>query len=266
MLGSAMPILSPTPIPASAAVPTGLTTFVGREREVAALGDLLASARLVTLTGAGGSGKTRLAGEVARVAGERFADGVAWIELAAVTDSAVVTAHVAATLGIGGVGRAPADALRDGLRNAELLIMLDNCEHVVDACAATADLLLRDCPVVSILAASREALGIPGERAWLVPVLSLPTAPSLAAAAQSEAVSLFVERARAASGSFALTSANVGAVAQLCSRLDGLPLAIELAAARARALTPEQMLSRLDGGQRILETGRRTGGRHRTLR
>jgi predicted ATPase/DNA-binding SARP family transcriptional activator len=262
-----MPGLPNTIVPQSAAVPTPATTFIGREREVAAFAEAITSARLVTLTGAGGSGKTRLATEVARKSAERFADGVAWIELAAVLDPDLVATHVATTLGIGGLGRTPTDALRDALRESEVLIVLDNCEHVVDSVAATVELLLRECPDVRVLATSREALGIAGERAWLIPVLSLPADAGLVAASQSEAVRLFVERAHAANGSFSLTEANADVVARLCRRLDGLPLAIELAAARARGMTPEQMLARIDDGHRILETGHRaTGGRHRTLR
>jgi predicted ATPase/DNA-binding SARP family transcriptional activator len=245
-----------------------LTSFIGREGEVAAIADQLTSARLVTLTGAGGSGKTRLASEVLRYVAGRFRDGAAWIELAAITEPELVLGHLAGSLGIGGAGRPPADALRDALRDSERLIALDNCEQVVDACAAAAELILRHCPGIRILATSREALGIAGERAWLVPLLSLPRPDdTLDAIASAESVRLFVERARAVSGGFGLTEANAGAVAQLCRRLDGLPLAIELAAARARALTPEQMLSRLETGLRLLDGDRRgAAARHRTLR
>ena len=251
----------------TAAVPAPLTSFVGREREVASVAEALTKARLVTLTGAGGSGKTRVAAEVARVAAERFADGAAWVELAPVTDPGHIIGHIAATLGIGNIGQTPADALREALRDAEMLLVLDNCEHVTDAASAVVDLLLRECDSVRILATSREALGVDGEHAWLLPVLSLPDAGSnLPAISDSEAVRLFVERARAANRSFALTPGNAEVVARLCRRLDGLPLAIELAAARARALTPEQMLAVLDGGFSLLGGTRRAGGRHRTLR
>jgi predicted ATPase/DNA-binding SARP family transcriptional activator len=249
-----------------------LTSFVGREREVAAVADVLGSARLVTLTGAGGSGKTRLAAEVARTVAPRFGAGVAWIELAAITDPGLVAGHIAATLGIEAGSRAPADAVRDSLRDvardSEMLLVLDNCEHVIGACAAIVDLILRDCERARFLTTSREALGVAGERAWLVPVLSLPASDdSLGAVSSSEAVRLFVDRARAASAAFALTDANAAAVARLCRRLDGLPLALELAAARVRALTPEQILSRLDDGFRLLSSTRRGAvPRHRTLR
>ena len=252
-------------LPASAAIPAQLTTFVGREREIAAVLNLLTTARLVTLTGAGGSGKTRIAAEVARSAHDRLTDAVAWVELAALADPHLLPTHISATLGVGNVGQSPTDALREALRESDLLLVLDNCEHLVVECAAFADAVLRDCPRVRILATSREALGIPGERAWLVPVLSLPPANAdLTAVASSGAVRLFVERAQSASKSFELTAANADAVAQLCRRLDGLPLAIELAAARVPAFTPEQILGQL--ASELLDTRRNAPGRHQTLR
>jgi non-specific serine/threonine protein kinase len=256
-----MPALTPQP-------PASLTSFVGRDREVEAISRLLGAARLVTLTGAGGSGKTRLAGEIMRSAAASFREGAAWIELAAITEPELVTGHIAASLGIGSVGQAPADALCAMLRDSERLIVIDNCEHVVDACAATIDLVLRRCPGVRVLATSREALGVDGERAWLIPLLSVPAVDDgIDAITESEAVRLFVDRARAANGAFVLTAANATAVAGLCRRLDGLPLAIELAAARARAFTPEQMLARLDTDARLLDRGPRGSvARHRTLR
>jgi predicted ATPase/DNA-binding SARP family transcriptional activator len=254
--------------PLAPPLPSSLTSFIGREREVAAVSDLIASARLVTLTGAGGSGKTRLAAEVTRSLEGRFRDGIAWIELLGVSEPSLVIGHVAASLGVGGAGRAPADALRDAMRDSDRLIVLDNCEHVLDACVAVVDLVLRHCPEIRVLATSREALGISGERAWLVPLLSVPKPDDTAdAALNAESVRLFVERARAANASFALTEANADAVARLCRRLDGLPLALELAAARARDLTPEQMVTRLERDDRLLSEDRPGAGtRHRTLR
>src|SRR5687768_2765433 len=253
------------------AFPSTLTSFVGREREVAAVSDVLLTSRLVTLTGAGGSGKTRLAGEVARSVESRFPGGVVWIELAAITDPALVIGHLATALGVEGAGRPPADALRDALREAarvgELLIVLDNCEHVIDVSADIVQRTLESNAQVRFLTTSREALGVAGERAWLVPVLTLPASDSIDAIADAESVRLFVDRARAASATFRLTDANASAIARLCRRLDGLPLAIELAAARVRALTPEQMLSRLEDGLRVLSSTRRGAvPRHRTLR
>jgi predicted ATPase len=222
----------------------------------------------VTLTGAGGSGKTRLAAEVMRATADRFRDGAAWIELAPITEPELLLGLVATSLGIGGAGRPPADALRDALRDSERLVVLDNCEHLIDACAAAADFLLRHCPGVRLLTTSREALSVAGERARLVPRLAVPQATATVDdISRSESVRLFVDRARAANASFALTHANAAAVAQLCARLDGLPLAIELAAARARALTPHAMLSRLGSGLRLLASERRgVPARHRTLR
>jgi predicted ATPase/DNA-binding SARP family transcriptional activator len=245
-----------------------LTSFIGRDREVAAVSDLLTTGRLVTLTGAGGSGKTRLAAQAVRVTADRFRDGAAWVELAPITEPELVPGHVATSLGVGGAGRAPADALRDALRDSERLIVLDNCEHVIESCAAVVDLVLRHCPGVRFLTTSREALGVPGERAWLVPLLAVPDpGDPVDDIVRTESVRLFVDRARAANASFALTDANAAAVARLCFRLDGLPLAIELAAARARALTPDEMVSRLDSGLRLLTTERRgVTARHRTLR
>ena len=252
-------------LPATAAVPAQLTTFVGREREVAAVANLLTSVRLVTLTGAGGSGKTRIAAEVARSVLGRSDDGVAWIELAALTDPRLLTTHIAATLGVGNIGQSPGEALREALRETDLVLVLDNCEHLVEECATFANTLLRDCPRVTILTTSREALGVPGEHAWVVPVLTLPPANAdFTAIASSGAVRLFVDRAQAASRTFELTAANAHAVAQLCRRLDGLPLAIELAAAHARTFTPEQTLVHLEQG--LLDTQRSTPGRHQTLR
>ncbi len=247
-------------------LPPSLTSFIGRDREVAAVSDLLATGRLVTLTGAGGSGKSRLAAKVMEVTADR--DGASWIELAPITEPELVLGHIATSLGIGGAGRAPADALRDALRTSERLIVLDNCEHVVEVCAAAVDLVLRSCLAVRFLTTSREALGVAGERAWLVPLLGVPEATATVdEIARSESVRLFVDRARAANASFALADANAAAVAQLCRRLDGLPLAIELAAARARALTPDVIVSRLGSGLRLLTSERRgVATRHRTLR
>jgi len=263
-----MPALQPPGTRFSPHLPASLTSFIGRDREVAAVRDLLGTGRLVTLTGAGGSGKTRLAAEVIRMTADRFRDGAAWVELAPITEPELVPGYIATSLGIGGAGRAPSDALRDALRDSERLIVLDNCEHVVDACAAVVDLVLRYCPSVRFLTTSREALGVPGERAWLVPLLAVPDpADAVDDIVRTESVRLFVDRARAANASFALTDANAAAVAQLCLRLDGLPLAIELAAARARALTPDEMVSRLGSGLRLLTSERRgVAGRHRTLR
>src|SRR5690242_18813438 len=261
--------------PVGAPPPAQLTSFIGREREIAALHELVQGTRLVTLTGAGGSGKTRLALEVAsrlRAAGQ-YPDGVAWVELAPLSNPELVPHHVADALGVRRDGiRAAGDALLEALRDWDALLVLDNCEHLVEACARLAEALLRGCPRLRIMATSREALGLAGERAWLVPALALPAVAAgkpvtRAAAAESEAIRLFVERTQAVRPSFELRDDNVAPIAHICRRLDGLPLAIELAAARARVLDPQQIAARLDDVFGLLTAGGRTADpRQRTLR
>src|SRR5205809_1477802 len=230
--------------PVGAPPPAQLTSFIGRERETAAVQQLLQGTRLLTLTGAGGSGKTRLALEVASRVGTQYPDGVAWVELAPLSNPELVPHHVADALGVRRDGiRAAGDALLEALREWDALLVLDNCEHLVEACARLAEALLRGCPRLRILATSREALGIGGERAWLVPALTLPDAGkpvTRAVAAESEAVRLFVERTQAVRPSLELIDANVAAMVQICRRLDGLPLAIELAAARRTCSIPSR--------------------------
>src|SRR5437899_6473700 len=202
--------------PAGAPPPAQLTSFIGRERETAAVQELLQSTRLLTLTGAGGSGKTRLALEVASRVGAQYADGVAWVELAPLSNPELVPHHVADALGVRRDGiRSAGDALLEALREWDALLVLDNCEHLVEACARLAEALLRGCPRLRILATSREALGIGGERAWLVPALTLPEAGrpvTRAVAAASEAIRLFVERTQAVRPSLELIDANVAAI------------------------------------------------------
>jgi predicted ATPase/DNA-binding SARP family transcriptional activator/Tfp pilus assembly protein PilF len=252
-------------------LPVQLASFIGRERELTDLRRLLADTRLLTLTGAGGSGKTRLAHEVsARILADRVM-AVAWIELAGLTDPDLLPQQVASTLGVREKGSPNAtEALLAALRPRQLLLVLDNCEHLADACAGLADVLLRGCPLLRILATSREALAVAGERAWLVPPLSVPGAEVPAnpeQLLQYEAVQLFLARARDVLPTFTLTAANTAAVAQVCRRLDGIPLAIELAAARVRVLTPSQIAQRLDNAFALLSSGSRTAlPRHRTLR
>jgi predicted ATPase/DNA-binding SARP family transcriptional activator len=255
--------------PTAATLPASLTPFVGREPELAAIETQFEASRLVTLTGAGGAGKTRLALETATRLAKRFQHGVAWVELAALSEPSLVPAHVAATLGIGDEsGRAPLQTIVDVLQHRELFLVLDNCEHVLGACAELAETILRACPGVRILATSREALGIEGER--VIPVTGLVVGErggDLSRVADTEAVRLFVDRAQATLPSFRLTSANAAAVAEICRRLDGLPLAIELAAARVRVLTPEQIASRLTDSFAVLMARSRGGpSRHQTLR
>jgi predicted ATPase/DNA-binding SARP family transcriptional activator len=262
--------LASTTIPSST-LPLQLTEFIGREQELGALARVLADSRLLTLTGAGGSGKTRLALEA--VVRARDADGweVAWVELSALSDASALAAHVAVALGVRPEGGGSAEQAVVGLlRDRALLLVLDNCEHLVDACAAMVDRLLRSCPRLRVLATSREALGIAGERAWLVPPLFLPPEdgrPTPEGALESEAVRLFVERARDVAPSFGLTPANVDAVVRICRRLDGLPLALELAATRVSILGPAEIAERLEDRFGLLASGTRSAlPRHRTLR
>lgn len=251
-------------------LPLQLTSFVGRAQEIRELIQAVFSTRLLTLTGAGGVGKTRLALQVAAEVLEEFSDGVWLVELAALPDPELIPQTVANVLGIREQsGRTVLTTLEESLSARRLLLVLDNCEHLIAACARFAHALLRTCAHLRILATSREALGIAGETAWLVPPLSVPVARRVSAAAlsQFEAVRLFVERAVAALPSFRLTSQNSDAVIQICTRLDGIPLAIEMAAARLKALSAEQIATRLDDQFRLLTAGSRTAlPQHQTLR
>jgi len=249
------------------------SSFVGREQEMADVQRLLADTRLLTLTGPGGVGKTRLALEAGRDLdrGQIFADGVWLIGLAPLADAALLAHEIAAGLGVREeAGRAILDTLQEAIHDRGLLLVLDNCEHLVEACAQVADLLLRTCPRLTILATSREPLNIAGETAWPVPPLSVPARnenPELHALRECDAVRLFVQRAQAAVPAFALSDRNAVAVAEICARLDGLPLAIELAAARVRLLGADQIAARLGDRFRLLTGGARTAlPRHQTIR
>ena len=255
----------------SSNLPLEPTSFIGRGREVAEVKELLADHRLLTLTGSGGSGKTRIALAVAHDLAEVFEDGVWWVELAPISDPELMPQAVAEVLMIREEpGRSLMETLVRDLGSTELLLVLDNCEHLVASCAALSDALLRSCPRVRLLATSREALGIGGENAWLVPSLSLPDPerpPAFESLASYEAVSLFVERARDVVSAFELTEHNAPAVAKMCRMLDGIPLAIELAAARVRVLSVEQISSRLESTFTMLTGGSRMAmPRQRTLR
>ncbi|MFN4218073.1 MAG: ATP-binding protein [Candidatus Bipolaricaulia bacterium] len=255
-------------------LPIQLTSFIGREREIKEVKELLQQTRLLTLTGSGGCGKTRLALQVAADLLEDYPDGIWFIDLSVLTDPTLVPSTVAATLGIHEESGQPTlTTLAEALKSRTLLLVLDNCEHVVGACAQLAETLLKTCTAIRILATSREALGIAGEVAWRVPSLSLPQphevaqAGSLAHITHYEAVRLFVERAEAASSDFRVTPHNSGAMVQICRRLDGIPLAIELAAARVKVLSVEQIAARLDDRFRLLTGGSRTAlPRQQTLR
>jgi predicted ATPase/DNA-binding CsgD family transcriptional regulator len=252
-------------------LPFELSSFVGRRRELAEVGRLLEHNRLVTLTGPGGCGKTRLALEVSGGLVERFADGVRLVELAPLSDPTLVPQAVSTVLPVREErGRALVDTMRAHLEGAELLLVLDNCEHLIEPCAKLASALLRSCPGLRILATSREPLDIAGEVSWLVPPLSLPDADPAtldpASLSRYEAVRLFTQRAGAVHSDFVLTAENAPTVANLCRRLEGMPLAIELAASRVRVLTLEQIVERVDDCFRLLKGGDRAASpRHQTL-
>ncbi len=252
-------------------LPVQMTTFIGREREIEDIKRSLTRTRLLTLMGAGGAGKTRLAIQVAADLIEQFPKGVWLVELAPLADPGLVVQAVASTFEVREVaGRSLLDMLVDYLQSKSLLLVLDNCEHLVEACAHLASALLRACPNLKILATSREALGIAGEVTYRVPPLSRPDprrVQSLEQLTQFESVRLFVERGVYSQPRFALTSANAKAVAHICHRLDGIPLAIELAAARVKVLTVDQIAARIDDRFRLLTGGSRTGlPHHQTLR
>lgn len=235
-------------------LPFLLSSFVGRSQEVADVQRLLAGHRLVTLIGAGGAGKTRLSLAVASEVADQFADGIFLVELASLSEPALLGQALVTTVGL----REPPDqdwldSLTEWLRPRQVLLLLDNCEHLLVACAQTAVALLHACPQLTILTTSREALGIMGEIAWPVPPLSLSNVDdSVEQLMTCDAVQLFVERATAAAPAFRLNADNAAALTQLCRKLDGLPLAIELAAARTRLLSVAQILARLDENLSLL--------------
>ncbi|HEX4836171.1 MAG TPA: tetratricopeptide repeat protein [bacterium] len=251
-------------------LPVQVTSFIGREREISEITRLLSGTRLLTLTGAGGAGKTRLAIHAAAEMLEASADGVWLVELAPLLDPSLVPYAVASTLGAREEqGRTVMESLVDALRPRSLLLVLDNCEHLLAACAHLADTLRRSCLAVRIMATSREPLGLAGEMVYRVPSLSLPSQaqPRFSDLMQCEAVRLFVERAVFVHPEFTVTEMTAPAVARVCRRLDGIPLAIELAAARTKILSAEQIAARLDDRFRLLTGGTRSSlPRHQTLR
>jgi predicted ATPase/DNA-binding CsgD family transcriptional regulator len=244
---------------------------VGRERETEEVKSELATTRLLTLTGVGGSGKTRLVIEVARDLVAAYSDGAWLVELAPLSEEALVPKAVAEALGVPERPAEPlADTLSEALRDRQLLLILDNCEHLLEASTRLVDKLLDSCPRVRILATSREGLGVEGEVRWPVPPLSVPEpqgTPSSEELEPCESVRLFLERARGRDPSFSLSPQNAVAVAEVCRRLEGIPLAIELAAARVGTLSVEQISERLVGSLELLTRGRRTAvPRQQTLR
>jgi predicted ATPase/class 3 adenylate cyclase len=257
-------------------LPVQLTSFIGREKEMQEVKRLLGTTHLLTLTGTGGTGKTRLSVQVAADLLDQFPDGVWLIELATIEEAAQVAATIAAPLR---VRNEPEEemllTLTNFLRNKKMMLILDNCEHLIAECARIAETLLRACPGLQILASSREPLGIAGERTWPVPSLSIPAswreeirgdhaAERLTA---YESVRLFIDRATAVRPAFKVTNENAPFVAEICWRLDGIPLAIELAAARIRVLSIDQIATRLDDQFRLLTGGSRTAlPRQQTLR
>jgi len=253
-------------------LPAEFSRFVGRRRELAEVKRLLSGRRLVTLTGIGGVGKTRLSLRAAADLSRAFGDGVYLVELADLQDSALLRHTVAGALGLREQAREWQTAsLVEYLAPREVLLVLDNCEHLIDGCAALAGELLRGCPQLRILATSRQPLGVSGESLLLVPSLGMPDPdgppPTPKALEQYEAVTLFVERATAAVPTFAVTEQNCAAVAALCRGLDGIPLALELAAVRLRALSPAEILDRLSSRYGLLTRGDPTApARQQTLR
>jgi predicted ATPase/DNA-binding SARP family transcriptional activator len=252
-------------------LPVQPTSFIGREREMDEIKKLLAGTHLLTLTGIGGTGKTRLALQVAVDLIDEFPNGVWLVELAALRDPALLEQTIITVLGVHGQPeRSLSDLLVNYMQDKHLLLILDNCEHVVEASAQLADLLLRTAPNMKILATSRVHMNLSGETTYSVPPLSLPDlhrATPTPALVQCEAVCLFIERATAAQPSFSLTNENAPAVAQICTHLDGIPLAIELAVARIHHLSPEQISARLGDRFNLLTGGTRTAlPRQQTLR
>ncbi|MFE5708836.1 protein kinase [Rhodococcus koreensis] len=254
-----------------AGLPEELTSFVGRRTELGEAKKLLAVSHLVTLTGIGGVGKTRLALRVADNVKRAFADGVYLIELDALSNGMLLMDTVAGALGVRAQStRSLFNALVEYLATRQILLVLDNCEHLVDVVAELTQALLLACPGLRVLATSREPLGISGERVLRVPPLTVPAPehqPSLQGLPRYDAVTLFTDRAAAVVPTFALTDHNKGAISQICSRLEGLPLPIELAAARLPAMSPEQILQRLTDRYTLLTRGARTAPtRQQTLR
>jgi len=252
-------------------LPHQLTSFIGREKEIAEVTDLLKTHHLVTLTGPGGTGKTRLSLQVVSDLLAIYPDGVWLVEFASISEPALVAFEVANWVGLKESGKSASsvtDVLVGYFRSRKAMLIFDNCEHLIEPIAHLADLLTQSCRHMVILATSREALAVKGEIAYAVPPLNIPDSKSdLSTLLDSESGRLFVERASAASGSFSLSQASASIIAQICLRLDGIPLALELAAARVKMMTVDEIAKRLDDRFRLLKGGARTAiPRQQTLR
>ena len=252
-------------------LPVELTSFIGREKEIAEVKQQLIDHRLVTLTGSGGTGKTRLSLQVAADLLDQFPHGIWFVELAPLTDPELVPQTILSTIGLNEQpGTPPLELLKQYLHEKKSLIVLDNCEHLIEASSKVTDILLNAAPELKILASSRESLGVRGELAYPVPSLSLPDIkhlPLIEQLSQYEAVRLFIDRAALVSPRFDVDKQNAPFIAQICYRLDGIPLAIELAAARVKFMSVEQISKRLDDRFRLLTGGSRTAlPRQQTLR
>jgi predicted ATPase/DNA-binding SARP family transcriptional activator len=252
-------------------LPVPLTSFIGREKEVDQITRLLGKNRLVTLTGSGGVGKTRLAIQSARDSIKKFKDAVCWVELVGLQDGSLIPQEIAQALDVREVSNQPMmETLKTHLKSKGLLLVLDNCEHLIEACAQTVEGLLAACPKLKILATSRERLDLFNETTWNVPSLPLPEmqqALSLKQLKEFASIQLFVERARNVKSDFVLTEQNASSIAQICNRLDGIPLAIELASARIKLLSVDEIASRLSDRFSLLTSGTRTAlPRQQTLR
>ncbi len=257
-LANEFPSLRVTAAAVSQGLPAQFTSFVGRNEELKQIRRLLTDNRLVTVTGSGGAGKTRLAVQVATMLAGEFGGGVWYVDLAPITDPALVPTTAARALGLPDQpGRSTMDTLTRFIADRQMLVVLDNCEHLLDACAALMVALLETCPGLTLLVTSREPIGVAGEVSWRVPSLSL----------EGEAIELFIDRARHARSDFEISDVNAAVVTEICRRLDGLPLAIELAAARVRALSLAEILDSLHDRFRLLTGGARTAvRRQQTLR
>ncbi len=252
-------------------LPTPLTSFIGREKELMEISALLSSCRLLTLTGPGGVGKTRLAIQIADDLINKFNDGVFWVGLVGLSDGSLIPQEIAQSLNVREVSNEPfIETLKTYLETKDILLVIDNCEHLIRASAEYAEQLLAACPKLKILATSIEALGLFNELIWQVPSLPLPETQeplSLIAYKEFASIKLFDERASTAKPGFTLDERNLSTVAQICRRLDGIPLAIELAAARVKVLSVDEIAGRLDDCFSLLTAGSRTAiPRHQTLR